>query len=497
MQFARPLAGSFFSALQGGRLLAYLEILAVGSGVRIFGLASQFVVLIILGRLLSKESFGDLMTAFGFYRLVSAALGIGGSLVLLFHISRRPDDVELEVKLHRYSALLAALVSAGVALIGMLCAEPIANALGKPGLAQWFRELAPFAVFSTLLLVSTGALEGRSRVSESIALGEAAPNAVRIILLPLIAWLALPESYVAHVLTVSVAVPWLWSAHRLWDAAVPGIRSWTAWDYNYCGKFVVATLFANQLGAADILVAGALFSSETVADYAIASRLAAMFSFFQLAILKRFAPRAGHLLEKSDFDSLRHEARFCSQLTVGCGALTISALLLAAPFLLPLFGSYAGAQALLGWLAIPCLVQSFYAASDRLLIMAGQTNVALLLTGSSFLVLVTTPFITAPVIGIEAIPAAMIFSTLAFNPIVAARVQSMFAVATIRLREAALIAAGTVLLATYAMAGPSMAALSLAQGLDPTSIVRLIACGLMAAIGVYSLFSAVQRTERV
>ena len=68
MQFARPLAGSFFPALQGGRLLAYLEILAVGSGVRIFGLATQFVVLIILGRLLSKESFGDLMTAFGFGR---------------------------------------------------------------------------------------------------------------------------------------------------------------------------------------------------------------------------------------------------------------------------------------------------------------------------------------------------------------------------------------------------------------------------------------------
>src|SRR5207248_909341 len=102
----------------------------------------------------------------------------------------------------------------------------------------------------------------------------------------------------------------------------------------------------NQLGAADILIAGALFSSETVADYAIASRLAAMFSFFQLAILKRFAPRAGDLLERNDLASLRHEVRFCAQLTVGCGALTISALLTVAPFLLPLFGSYASAQVL-------------------------------------------------------------------------------------------------------------------------------------------------------
>src|SRR3954463_8549156 len=100
MQFARPLAGSFLSAFQRGHFRAYLEILAVGSAARIFGLASQFVVLIILGRVLSKGSFGDLMTAFGFYRLVAMALGIGGSLVLLYHISRRPNDRDFEIKLH-------------------------------------------------------------------------------------------------------------------------------------------------------------------------------------------------------------------------------------------------------------------------------------------------------------------------------------------------------------------------------------------------------------
>jgi len=59
--------------------------------------------------------------------------------------------------------------------------------------------------------------------------------------------------------------------------------------------FVAATLFANQLGAVDLLVAGVLFSSDAVADYAIAARIAALFGFFQLAMLKRFAPRAGQL----------------------------------------------------------------------------------------------------------------------------------------------------------------------------------------------------------
>ena len=292
MRLATAIAG----ALSGPRTRGYLQILAVVSGARVFGLASQFVVLVVLSRILSKDSFGDMMTAFGFYRLAGIALGVGPSLLLLFHVSRRPHDQEAEVKLHRYAAMLGALVSAIVAVVGVLAAGPIATALDKPGLAAWFVELAPFAVFSTLLVVATGALEGRSRISESIVLGEVVPNAIRIVLLPLVALMSLSDAYVAHVLTLSVLLPWLWTARRLWNRSIKGITPWTPWDYSYSGKFVVATLFAQQLAAVDILVAGVLFSSPAVADYAVASRIAALYSFFQLALLKRFAPRAGHLI---------------------------------------------------------------------------------------------------------------------------------------------------------------------------------------------------------
>jgi O-antigen/teichoic acid export membrane protein len=478
MQFALPSTSTLSSALRGGRLGAYLGILIVGSGARLFGLASQFVVLLILSRTISKGSFGDLMTAFGFYRLAAMALGISGSLVLLYHVSRRPDDKDAEIRLHRYSALLGAAISTAVALAGFLAAEPIARALDKPDLAVWFRELAPFAVFSTLLILSTGALEGRSRISESIVLGEVAPNAVRIVLLPAIAWLSLPETYVAHAFTLSVLIPWLYAAHRLWDRSVRGLRRWTRWDYTYCGKFVGSTLFANQLGAVDILVAGVLFSSQVVADYAIAARLAALFGFFQLAMLKRFAPRAGRLIETGDLAALQHEVELCRRLLIGCGACTIAGLLLVAPFLLPLFGNYASAQTFLIWLAIPTFVQSFYDTSDRLLIMAGQANVALVLTASSFGVLVATPFVTASWIGPAAIPAAMIVSALAFNPIAAARVWDMFAIRTIHLRDAALIAVGALALAAYALAGSQLAGVA--------------ACGILALIGLHYAVSALK-----
>jgi O-antigen/teichoic acid export membrane protein len=481
VKLVRSFSTLLLAALRGERLGAYLRILIVGSGIRVFGLASQLLVLIILGRLLSKESFGDLMTAFGFYRVASVALGIGGSLVLLYHVSRQPTDAELEVRLHRYTAVLGdALVSAVVAAAGIIAAQPIADALGKPDLAGWMRQLAPFAVFNTLLVVATGALEGRSRVSESIALGEVAPNAVRLILLPLVWWLHLPDVYVAHLLTISVLIPWLWAAQRMWNPSISGLRRWTPWDYSYCGKFVAATLFTNQLGGVDILVAGTLFSSQAVADYAVASRVAALFGFFQLAILKRFAPRAGALIQASDGAALRHEVKFCRRLMIGCGALTISGLLLTAPFLLPLFGNYASAQSFLIWLAIPPFVQSFYETSDRLLIMAGQPNIPLAITACSFFVLIAFPFIAAPWIGMASIPVAMIVSMLLFKPIVARRVNKMFDLRTVHPADAILIAVGTIGLAGYAAAA--------------SPGVGIVICSMIAGIGIYFLAAVTKGT---
>jgi O-antigen/teichoic acid export membrane protein len=256
------------------------------------------------------------------------------------------------------------------------------------------------------------------------------------------------------------------------------VRPWSSWDYSYCGKFVAATLFANQLGAIDILVAGMLFPSEAVADYAVASRIAALYVFFQLAILKRFAPRAGSLLEKSDLPALRQEVELCRNLMIGCCALNISGLLLVAPFILPLFGNYAAAQTFLIWLAVPTFVQSFYAASDRLLIMAGQANVLLMLTASSFLVLTTAPFLTASWLGMTSIPSAMIVSALLFNPMVARRARKLFDVRTVRLRDFVVLAGGAGALAAYAALGSMQ--------------MRLMACGLLAGIGALSLRAAIR-----
>jgi O-antigen/teichoic acid export membrane protein len=480
MRIGRSLIRYLSDVLLNGRLRAYLDILVVGSGARIFGLASQFVVLIMLSRFLSKGSFGDLMTAFGFYRLVGLALGVGGSLVLLYHVSRHRDDDQAEIRLQRFSALVGAIPSGTIALATVFAAGSVAAALGKPTLAIWLKELAPFLLFTTLLTITTGALEGRSRIAESIFWGEVAPNAVRIVLLPLVAILHLPATSVAHVLTLSVLLPWLLLARRMCNRDVAGWQAWSRWDYTYSGKFVAATLFANQLGAADIVIASFLFSSVKVADYAVAARLAALFTFFQLALLKRFAPRAGRLLQVNDNAGLHREFDMCRRLAIGCVAITTSGVLLMAPVLLPLLGNYLDARSLLIWLAIPSFMASFYATSDRLLIIAGQANVALVVTASSFAMLIACPFGIAPWLGPVAIPAAMILSVALFNPIVAIRARRLAGVHTFAWRDGALMACGCFTLAGAAIAGSYAS--------------TAIACAMLSAIGAYYLTTALSRS---
>ncbi|MFZ1920957.1 MAG: hypothetical protein WAU57_04920 [Xanthobacteraceae bacterium] len=461
------------------RIASYLRGISIGSGVRIGGLATQLLVLVILSRIMPKGSFGDMMTAFGFYRLAATALGVGPSLVLFFHISRHPEDRVLEVKLHRYSALLGAAASLALAIASFATAGTIADIFDKPGLEYWFRALAPLAVFGTLLIIATGALEGRSRVSDSILFGDVVPSALRLVGLAVIALFDLPVDSIAYVLTLSVAAPWLWAARRLWQPSISGVLRWSAWDYRYCGKFGISTLFAYQLNATDVLVASALFSSEAVADYVIAARIAAMFSFLQIVVLKWFSPRAGSLLPIGDLGALRREVELCSALTISCCCLTIAGILCVTPLLLPLFGDYARSLSLVVWLALPTFVQSFYSTSDRLLVISGNANVALILTASSFLTLILVPIATADRFGLTSIPLAMLLAMIVFQPIVAVRVKAMFDIRTIGPVEAAAIILGCVALVVYA--------------LKYTPLTDAIGCFAMSAVAMYYIATAAKQ----
>ena len=185
MRLAHTVTNGISGILLNGRLRAYLDILVVGSGARVFGLASQFVVLIILSRILSKDSFGDLMTAFGFYRLAAwrSASAARWSCCSMSRASATTKRGDQAAPLFRPAGRRP---SARLRWRGLCCAGPIAAALGKPALAIWLQQLAPFAIFSTLLVIRPARSKAARESPNRSFSGEVAPNAVRIVLLPIV-----------------------------------------------------------------------------------------------------------------------------------------------------------------------------------------------------------------------------------------------------------------------------------------------------------------------
>lgn len=399
----------------------WLNRVLFGSSVRVFALASQFAVLFILSRFVKKDVFGDMMVVFAFYRMTAYGLGTGLGNMILFHVGRSGGNETLDIRLHRTATLWGILISSAIAALCASFAPVIAANFAKPGMAEWLVHMAPFMILSTLNLIATGSLDGRARVTSAIIVGEMLPNGIRLLLFPLIVVLHLPTIAIADAFSISVAVPWIVAAVPMLRRDVHGLERLTAWDGRYAGLYSVNMIISTQLQGLDMLVAGALFSSETVATYAIASRIAVLFPFFQQIILRNFTPRAGLLISLGDMERLNQELIGLKRWSVIAVSCLTGAVLVAAPFALPLFGHYLETVPLLAGLALPAMVRSLFAGNDVVLKMSGRAGFSFAISFAAAACVVIGPAMTHHLLGIYAIPTSMLIGSLILNPIIAAR----------------------------------------------------------------------------
>ncbi|NML12854.1 hypothetical protein HHL08_22425 [Sphingobium sp. AR-3-1] len=418
----------------------YGGLLLLGTGTRLFALGSQFVVLIVMTRMLDKSSFGDAMGVFAFYRIASVGIGTGLGNVLLYHISRTPTDHKAEIRRHRTVALTGILLATAVAGGCAFWADSLAiEIFGKPSLARWLMAFAPFMVFSTLNTVAIGALDGRSKIMEALIVAEAAPNGLRLLLLPLVHLLSLPDTAVAHVMTLSVAIPWLRTAWRLGCRSVGGLAPWVRWDAGYATKYVLFSFSSLQLGGVDILIVSGLFSSLAAADYAVAARIAALYPFFQFIILRRFTPIAGQLLHVGNMEVLQAEVTRCRRASLLAVSLTMAGIVMVLPFGLRLLGDYESAVPIAIMLTVAPFVRSNFASCDRILQIAGYANWGLGIMITGLAVVICVPLMLHARLGLESIPIGMAASSLLLQPVIAHVLKQRLGISTIGLSEIGMI----------------------------------------------------------
>lgn len=413
-----------------------------GSASRIFALGAQFVILLIFSRLFDKADFGNFMVAFAGYRVLGFGVGTGLASVLLYHISRS-DDVAEHVRLHRSALIVGAATALVFCVISWIYAANVALVFQKPELEGWLKAMTPFLFFMLVSTVTTGSFEGQSKVATAIFLAEVAPNFLRLVLLGILPLLGFAGLWVAHVMAISLALPWLVSIRNLARRDIVGIRWFTRWDYGYAIKLTLYNFAAMQVQGIDMIIAGWLFPAEAIADYAIASRLAALFPFFLQLRVRMFGPVAGRLLAEKNAEALAIEVSTVKRFAVILSTTSVGALLLLSPIFLQLFWKSEGLAVLLVLLAFPPVYRALFAAGDRLLQVAGHASWNMWIMSAALSIVVGIPFLIGSSVGIVSLPIAMIISGLLLNPVIAYGVWRTTSIKLIEKRDFLIFAAAT------------------------------------------------------
>lgn len=398
-----------------------------GAASRIFALGSQFVVLILLGKLLPKSDFGDFMIVFALTRVLSTGLGTGLATLLVFHISRNATEA-VEHRLHRSVAVVGFLITGVTALLLWVAAPQIAALFAKPSLLFWIRSMTPFMLISTMLIVSAGVFDGRGRITSSILATEFFPNLIRLAVLPPVMLLHFGNMGLVAVMTASVLLPWLGIVHGLFRDLDAGFAKLTGWDLQYASKLTLHSFAAMQVQGIDMLVVGWLFTSTAAADYAIASRLAALIPFFQNIIVKTFMAKAGKFIHEKNYDALQAEietSRSTSTLLVTATAL---AALISYPLLTLFLTNFQGSMPLLAALAIGPIIRAYFPGSDALLRIAGLANASLLIQLIACSCLIIFPLVLGHSLGVYSLALGMGLASLVLNPIASSYIRKRLGV---------------------------------------------------------------------
>lgn len=388
------------------------------SAARMLALLAQFVVLIVMSRILPKDDFGLAMIAFSLFRVASYSLGTGIGNIVLYYVGRSGGDPIVNLRVHRSATIIAGIISLLLAALAVIFSQKISSLFGQPRLAEWIVHMAPFMLFGTLSFTAMGSLEGRSRVTDAIVMAELAPGLIRIVLMLLVATFKLPMLMIAHIMWIAVALPWMWEMLRLREKEVVGKQRWTVWDIKYASQYALISLLSLQLQGIDIVIVGALFSPDVAAEYAIAARLATLFFFFQSIVLKNFAPRAGVLIRSEQKDSLNVElrqVRWTSLLAIG---VITGGILMASPIIVSFFGNYEAAIPILAALSLMAFAKGVISGSDVILKMSGYSGYSLAIASSYMFLLLILSFALSPLIGIFAIPVGMLVGAVVVNPVI-------------------------------------------------------------------------------
>lgn len=346
-------------------------------GLRGVAIIAQFGVLLLVSRMLSLGDLGDFLMVYAGFRMIGFSIGTGIGTLVLYHVSRAAGSADVDRQYHVLGIILTGIICLPVLLAVNIWSDEISGLFSKSNLSFWIREMSPFLGFQALSIVATGSLDGRGRIGTSIAVSELFPNLIQVVGLAGALVLSTPVTIIGPIFSLSLAAPWMWlSLPTLWKEG--GIASPSRWDIGYASKYGVTFLLSQQINGLDVILVGLLYSSEKTAFYTVCARIAMLFPFVQVIVLRKFAPVAGLLISKDQLSELNSELARLRPVLIAVVGVLVAPTVVIALWALPILGVAAENVAILISLSFLFFSRAYFGGIDVLLKMSGRATASLL-----------------------------------------------------------------------------------------------------------------------
>ena len=318
---------------------------------QIVRMAAGLFVGVWVTRYLGPEQFGWLSYAIAIVATVGAFTSLGLNAVMVRELVRTPSEVDrllgAAFLLKVLGAAVGYLICVGVAWIQPTAAGPTQLLIILVALGMFFQILDVFDLFFQA--------RGESRISALVRIAACVAGSLFKIAM-ILTHASLQIIAVAGLVEMgSAAIAWLWVGKKA-DQRVTTFRlDWQCmvaivaenWSLSLSGLAIYTQAYADQL------VLGAMLGGSELGQYAAAMRLVSAFGFIPMVVQTVAAPE---ITRAKKVDEMLYRRRLHSLYRLMFGLFLITALpmILLGPLATRLLygASYAGAAALLPWLAL-------------------------------------------------------------------------------------------------------------------------------------------------
>ena len=368
---------------QNSHVVDLLRGASIAGILKAFGAILAFGLSVVLGRVLGAEAAGVFFLAFTI-ATIAATIGRVGldSAVLRLVAAGASSDSWGEVRtVYRTTLAIGTICSIAVATILYLAADFFAaSVFSDPALATPIRIMAVAVIPLSLGVLISRALQGLSRIRDSVLVFTIFPTGIALAG----TWLLASEwgvngAIVAYLIAVTAAFIYGWF---VWGRAME--KSSSAFQprkfpppikklLRSGSHLLIGALLQLVMQMSGTLMLGIWSENADVSRFAVAMRTATLISFVLLAVNMIAQPKFAELYARRDIESLATTAHKATLLMTAFAAPVFLVLVFAPAFVMSIFGSdFASGAVTLQILSVGQFVNVIAGSVGVLLVMSGH-----------------------------------------------------------------------------------------------------------------------------